>query len=86
MLATADLGTLADHQNARTLIRSREQQHKRAQARFGNPARLRSWPGESGTARLEFRWTQVRRFLNDLSAGLGTATPVVVQEVTHAAN
>lgn len=86
ILATADLGTLADHPTARALIRSREQQHKRAQARFGNSARLRSWPGESGTARLDFRWSQVRRFLNDLSGGLDAPVPVAIQEATRAAN
>jgi hypothetical protein len=52
------------------LVRAREQQHKRAQARFGNPSRLRSWNRESGTAPLEYRWSQVRRFLTDVSDGL----------------
>lgn len=85
LLAGADLDALAKHENARVVVRNREQQHKRAQARFSNPARLRSWPGESGTARLDFRWGQVRRFLNDLSEGLATPAPSA-QEVSGAAN
>lgn len=64
------LDGLADDRGARSLVRAREQQHKKAQARFGNPARLRDWNGESGLARLEYRWSQVRRFLVDLSGGL----------------
>lgn len=86
LLAKHPLDGLADNHAARTLVRAREQQHKGAQARFGNPARLKSWGGNSGTAPLEFRWSQVRRFLTDLATGLhGTALPVK-REVDSAAH
>ena len=88
IIATGALGAVVDNGEARQLIRSREQRHKVAQARFGNPARLRAWQGQSGTAPLEFRWSQVRRFLNDLAGGLGAPASVAssAAEVTRAAN
>ena len=70
LLAEQHLIPLADNPAARSLIRNREVQHKKAQARFANPARLSDWNGQSGLAPLEFRWSQVTRFLTDLSTGL----------------
>ena len=70
LIATCKLKELADNAKARDLIRTREIQHKRAQARFANNARLQAWNGASGLDRLEFRWGQVQRFLEDLAAGL----------------
>lgn len=86
ILSRHPLDDLAGNKAARTLVRDRELRHKRAQARFGNKARLRSWEGESGTARLEFRWSQVCRFLTDLSRGLHGAAPANGREVTGAAH
>jgi hypothetical protein len=70
LLARDDLDHLPTDPVARELIRTRELEHKRAQARFGNPTRLKAWNGESGLGRLSFRWGQVQRFLSDLAAGL----------------
>ena len=70
LLAAARLVALADSGAARSMIQLREAQHKRAQARFGNPKRLEAWGGESGTAPLEYRWPLVRRYLRDIHDGL----------------
>ncbi|MEX0663314.1 MAG: DUF6361 family protein [Acidimicrobiia bacterium] len=70
LLRTQPLRDIAKNAEAQALVRSRELQHKRSQARFNNPSRLRSWNGDSGLTPLEFRWSQVRRFLLDLSTGL----------------
>jgi hypothetical protein len=69
MLAT-DGGDFTSSRDARDLIRSREIQHKRGQARLANNKRLAEWPGHAGTAPLIFRWTQVQRMLRDIAAGL----------------
>lgn len=53
----------------RSLVRSRELQHKKAQARFGNTKRLLGYPGYAGTSRMEFRWTLVRQLLQDIADG-----------------
>jgi len=70
MLHRKPLSALVSDSDARTLVVDREQRHKKEQARFGNPARLRGWQGDSGLAPLDFRWGQVRRFLRDLGQGL----------------
>jgi len=75
ILARNPLDGLAGNPDARRLVRDRELRHKRAQARFGNKARLRAWERDSGTTRLDFRWSRVRRFLTDLSRGLYGASP-----------
>jgi hypothetical protein len=64
-------GSLAASVDARDLIRTRETQHKRAQARLANGKRLAEWRGYAGTGRLLFRWPQVRRMLRDIDGGLG---------------
>lgn len=70
MLHRKPLAGLLNDSEAHTLIIDRERRHKKAQARFGNAARLRIWRGDSGLAPLDFRWGQVRRFLRDIGAGL----------------
>ncbi len=55
---------------ARTLVRHREMQHKRGQARLANKKRLAEWAGEAGTSPLVFRWPQVQRMLTDIADGL----------------
>ncbi len=61
---------MAASQAARDLIRCREIQHKRGQARLANKKRLGEWRGEAGTRRLVFRWPQVQRMLTDIADGL----------------
>lgn len=63
--------TLAKSTEARELIRAREIQHKRGQARLANKKRLTEWKGYAGTSPLVFRWPQVQRMLRDVAAGLG---------------
>ena len=73
LLANAPLGSIADSGEARALVRDRELGHKRTQARFANPKRLATWNGESGTAALSYRWPQVQRMFDDITAGLSAA-------------
>lgn len=56
---------------ARDLVRNREMQHKRGQARLANKKRLAEWTGDAGTSPIVFRWPQVQRMLTDLDDGLG---------------
>lgn len=53
------------------LIEKREITHKKNQARFRNPGRLRSFRGEAGLRPMTFRWEIARRFLDDVAGGLG---------------
>ena len=61
---------IAANSNARTLVRDREVQLKRARARFTNPRRLELWSGESGTWRMDYRWGPAKRILKDIFDGL----------------
>ncbi len=61
---------IATSRDARDLIRGREIQHKRGQARLANKKRLREWTGNAGTRPLVFRWPQVQRMLSDIADGL----------------
>ena len=69
-LIVEDLRQLATSPDARDLIRNREIQHKRGQARLANKKRLREWRGDAGTRPLVFRWPQVQRMLTDIADGL----------------
>ena len=69
-LLVEDLRHLTTSADARALIRDREIQHKRGQARLANKKRLREWTGDAGTRPLVFRWPQVQRMLTDISVGL----------------
>ena len=69
-LIVEDLHHLAASPGARDLIRSREIQHKRGQARLANKKRLREWRGDAGTRPPVFRWPQVQRMLTDIADGL----------------
>lgn len=55
---------------ARNLIARREKQTKGQHGRLHSDKRLSSWGGASGAARLTFRWSYVRRILDDLHTGL----------------
>jgi len=63
-------GGIASSREARDLIRAREIQHKRGQARLANKKRLAEWSGYAGTTALAFRWPQVQRMLRDVATGL----------------
>lgn len=63
-------GAMADNGAVRSFMVRRERQHKGAQARLGNRARLASWGGSSGAGALEYRWPQVRSILLDIHDGL----------------
>lgn len=60
----------AENTSLRDLVADRERSVKRAQSRLINDRLLRTWSGGSGTRRLSFRWTQVRRLLLDVHNGL----------------
>jgi hypothetical protein len=64
---------IASSTEARDLIRHREIEHKRGQARLANKKRLTEWTGYAGTGGLTFRWPQVKRMLRDVAAGLSAA-------------
>jgi len=72
-LVAEDPRGIATSPDARTLIRGREMQHKRGQARLANEKRLRDWSGDAGTAPLVFRWPRVQGLLSDIASGLDAA-------------
>ncbi len=55
-----------DDATARNLVRLREQQLKGARARLTNPRALEMWGGDSGTARLVYRWPTAYRLVSDI--------------------
>lgn len=69
-ILTGGVADVASTSGARDLIRARELQHKRGQARLANRKRLDEWRGYAGTGALTFRWAQVQRMLRDIAAGL----------------
>lgn len=60
----------ADNSSLKALVRAREFSIKHAQSRLTNDRLLRSWSGSSGAGQLTFRWSQVRRIVNDVIVGL----------------
>lgn len=78
ILAT-DPRDVASSTDARDLIRAREIQHKRGQARLApkkhlaTKKRLAEWTGYAGTTALSFRWPQVQRMLRDIAGGLNAS-------------
>lgn len=61
---------LVDRPSARVLIERRESQLKGPRSRFRNPRALDQWGGSSGVTPLDYRWSTVRRYLQDLHAAL----------------
>lgn len=61
----------ADDRSARELVRQRELQLKGGRARLKSVEALERWGGESGTARLDYRWRSARRLIEDIYAALG---------------
>ncbi len=76
-VSAGSLDGLAEDEWARQLVADRERFQKRRQARLANDRLLRTWSGESGAARLTFRWRQVRRIVTDMlePAGESVARP-----------
>ncbi|MFB9652762.1 DUF6361 family protein [Pseudarthrobacter oxydans] len=71
MLAAAvSEGKLIDNADFRAAVDTREKLMKKANSRFRNERRLRSWQPPTQVASLTFRWTQVRRNVLDIHAGL----------------
>jgi hypothetical protein len=71
MLAAAlSPGKLIDNADFRAAVETREKLMKKANSRFRNERRLRAWQPPSQVASLTFRWTQVRRNVLDIHAGL----------------
>jgi hypothetical protein len=62
-------GRVADDEEARRLVRDREQRTKGALARLGNTRAIERWNGASGVGRLDYRWSgAARQLLADLAA------------------
>jgi hypothetical protein len=61
---------LADIEEVRELVRSREQGLKSTKSRFLNRRALDQWGGAAALRRLSFRWPITSRLLNDLLVGL----------------
>ncbi len=51
------------------LVKERERRLKKGLSRFTNQAALSRWTGASGAYRLQFRWSQASRHLQDLARG-----------------
>jgi hypothetical protein len=65
-----DAARLRASSASRLLIRKRERRLKKCLARIDNPDAQGRWTGDSGTARLEFRWLISQRLLGDIFDGL----------------
>lgn len=61
---------LIENTAARELVKHREMALKGGRSRFRNVAARNQWRGGAGTMAMEFRWTQAKRHLDDLVAGL----------------
>lgn len=62
-------GLRGDRAAAARLVSSRERRLKKGQSRFANRAARDRWQGSSGVGRLQFRWPQAKRHLQDLTRG-----------------
>ncbi len=63
-------GKLIDNQDFREAVETREKLMKKSNSRFRNERRLRAWQPPTRVGALTFRWTQVRRSVLDIHAGL----------------
>lgn len=68
--AAVSPGKLIDNQDFRAAVETREKLMKKSNSRFRNERRLRAWQPPARVAALTFRWTQVRRNVLDIHAGL----------------
>jgi hypothetical protein len=81
--AWQDAKAACDSSAARSFIKAREQRLKGPRARLTNARALELWGGESGTARLNYRWPTAYRILTDILEPL-TAGGKQSQEVLDA--
>ncbi|MDQ0617365.1 DUF6361 family protein [Arthrobacter globiformis] len=70
LTAAVSLRKLTDNADFRAAVETREKLMKKANSRFRNERRLRAWQPPTQVASLTFRWTQVRRNVLDIHAGL----------------
>lgn len=68
-VASGAAGDAATDPALRNLVGERERSVKKGQSRLVNDKLLRTWSGASGSRRLVFRWSQVRRILTDIHDG-----------------
>ena len=68
--AATSPGKLIDNQDFRAAVATREKLMKKSNSRFRNERRLRAWQPPARVGALTFRWTQVRRNVLDIHAGL----------------
>jgi hypothetical protein len=69
----ADAAAIPQHPQRRSLVKNREMALKGKQSFFRNRRMLEEkYRGDRGMVRLNYRWFQVQRLLNDLNAGLGS--------------
>ena len=67
LIATDGLDGFTSNQDIRDLIKEREKNHKRHQARFFNDSRLNAYQGEAGLRPMNFRWNLVCRLFSDIA-------------------
>jgi hypothetical protein len=65
---------LIDNKDFRSTVETREKLMKKSNSRFRNERRLRAWQSPDRVGALTFRWTQVRRNVLDIHAGLKQET------------
>jgi hypothetical protein len=65
-----EIEAAADNSALRRLVGDRERKQKGNQSRLTNDRLVASWSGEAGTRRLNYRWNQVNRVVQDLHDGL----------------
>ena len=63
----------ADEEDLRRLVAERERRQKKMQSRLTNDRLLGAWSGESGSARLTYRWPTVRTLVTDIQKGAAGA-------------
>lgn len=66
---------VADHRQARRLVRERELQLKGGRARLSNPAARANWGESSGLTRLDYRWSVAQDIIMDILRGLAGEQP-----------
>ncbi|MGA3346015.1 MAG: DUF6361 family protein [Terracidiphilus sp.] len=69
-LVRASGNSIMNEKTAQNLIQSREMRLKVGRSRFSNSRALDQWNGRAGLARMDYRWSTVKRFILDLREGL----------------
>jgi hypothetical protein len=67
--ANTNVALLANNRRVQGLIRDREKNLKRGQARLENRRALELWTGASGTSQLDYRWKVAQTIVADIHAG-----------------